>query len=499
MAPSSPSVAVVAHLAHAEPHISPIMQLIRMNEASTRTIEPYQLRRKKPKELPTIPSLSDTKEPSQLAGISPAAGSSSYDSGTAPSIDVSSLVQLLPTIPYSGELKYSSRTEEVPLSFPVSTETLTSTTSAQIEREDQEIRENVHPILRTEPTVHPLLAPMSSCQDSVTKSRLRHTRRPTQIAVQLPGEHRPPQHRRSNTTSTISTEIRASTVADTILEALQQKLTSHLRKYGEASRKTASAHNMIGNHHFRQKSFEPALASYRKALRCFELLSAKRNSASMDILVAIATTLGNIGTVCWRTGKINDAVEALEEAVFMIDQDSEGDSAEVANLCYTLGMAKSLSNDFQGAIECFAKMKRILLSQSNPSNVEIARAVDAMGKVRLRQGDAASAIRMHLDALRLKRKALGQRNTSVVQTELNLAAAYQSHGAPEDALSVLKGAQSTRKILMRREEDRERRRALAADLSDTMRVITELTREIAQKQGSGSSMLMIEEEKEIMM
>ena len=52
---------------------------------------------------------------------------------------------------------------------------------------------------------------------------------------------------------------------------------------------------------------------------------------------------------------------------------------------------------------------------------------------------------------------------------------------------------------MRREEDRERRRALAADLSDTMRVITELTREIAQKQGSGSSMLMIEEEKEIMM
>ena len=300
-------------------------------------------------------------------------------------------------------------------------------------------------------------------------------------------------------------------IQDSILEGLTAQLNTYLAKYGEAHAKVAKFYNQIGNHYMRQGQHKVSLENYHNALRCFRLISSSSRSSSplhlhllggakreddVTTTMSIAATLGNIGTVQWRMGRLEDAIETLQSAVSTAEDYSGDASQEVANLLFTLGMARSLKQEYEEAIDCFARMKYIMTNIYGPSHVEVARAVDAMGKVCILQGNPSQAIQFHSDALRVKQIALGPRHASVLQTQMNLALAFRADHKYQEALMQLSEVRSARKIALFKEADAEKRRSLAGDIGDVACLINEIQRDMNQVDENNNSMGTIDEHRE---
>lgn len=297
-------------------------------------------------------------------------------------------------------------------------------------------------------------------------------------------------------------------VQDSILEGLTAQLNEYLQEYGETHGKVAKLYNQIGNHYMRQGQHKLSFENYHNALRCFRLISsssrspspllggARRDDDNVTTTLSIAATLGNIGTVQWRMGRLEEAIETLQSAVSTAEDYSGDASQEVANLLFTLGMAHSLKQEYEEAIDCFARMKHIITNIYGPSHVEVARAVDAMGKVCILQGDPSQAIQFHSDALRVKQCALGSRHASVLQTQMNLALAFRADHKYQEALMQLSEVRSARKIALFKEADAERRRSLAGDIGDIACLINEIQRDMNQGDENSSSMGTIDEHRE---
>lgn len=300
-------------------------------------------------------------------------------------------------------------------------------------------------------------------------------------------------------------------IQDSIFEGLTAQLNTYLAKYGEAHAMVAKFYNQIGNHYMRQGQHKVSLENYHNALRCFRLISSSSRSSSplhlhllggakreddVTTTMSIAATLGNIGTVQWRMGRLEDAIETLQSAVSTAEDYSGDASQEVANLLFTLGMARSLKQEYEEAIDCFARMKHIMTNIYGPSHVEVARAVDAMGKVCILQGNPSQAIQFHSDALRVKQIALGPRHASVLQTQMNLALAFRADHKYQEALMQLSEVRSARKIALFKEADTEKRRSLAGDFGDIACLINEIQRDMNQVDENNSSMGTIDEHRE---
>ena len=386
--------------------------------------------------------------------------------------------------------------------------------SDENEEHQEENRDaQIHPLLRTHRTTkseipsHPLLRPSSPRREPPSDEFGTGTHPLLSSSSKSPAKSPPNSHRRSQSVplknvdaskASVTSPVSTINIETSILDALVEKLNSYRSKYGDAHPKVATFYNIVGNQNLRQGHYDVALQSYESALRCLKLVSSSSSSSSLSrddsTSRSIAKTLGNIGTVCWKMGRLPDSLAALHQAVEMLSKMSGKESPDVANLLFTLGMAYSLNGDFEDAIECFDRMKRIMSVAYGPSSVQVARAVDATGNVFMLKGDPEQAVRYHTDALRAKRNALGSKHVSVLHAQTNLAVAYRSSGMLYEALETLNEVLRVRQIVMYGEADMVMRQSLSADIHYTTRLIDDVQADIHYLEGNSNMETIAEDE-----
>ena len=104
------------------------------------------------------------------------------------------------------------------------------------------------------------------------------------------------------------------------LEDLLATLCERHEKYGDSHPKTASTYNQLGTYHFRHCHWKEAENAYSEALSCFQAAfrtgkSRNREYCRTKGALTIASILNNIGTVCWRTGRLAEATDYIEQTI----------------------------------------------------------------------------------------------------------------------------------------------------------------------------------------
>ena len=177
--------------------------------------------------------------------------------------------------------------------------------------------------------------------------------------------------------------------------ALQQQLKQLQSQYGETHAMVATTWNWIGNAHFRQGNMEAALQAYKKAVLC-------------EPGEHLADAYANMGTVHWTTGNVAEAIPFLRNALSVHEYNvmSRGQdpntSIPVAGVQYQLGLALTLHKDYEEALISLNQARAIRERVLGTIHMDVARTLDAIGKVHFLQGEHQEALDCHLQALNIK-------------------------------------------------------------------------------------------------
>mmetsp|Transcript_6065 Transcript_6065/g.8922 ORF Transcript_6065/g.8922 Transcript_6065/m.8922 type:complete len:469 (+) Transcript_6065:108-1514(+) len=308
-----------------------------------------------------------------------------------------------------------------------------------------------------------LLLPKSSPPNRVQRSVSLSSPRFPSTSGHHPLLHPPSKerhHRRVSSSSSSGTSLMLSmTYDDEAIEELWENLRKRQQLLGSSHHKVGLAYNHIGNCHFRRGEMDAALSAYFEALKVYKDDFNNHNEAEKDAddsfssidsvasaesgkYPALALCMCNIGTVQWRTDNINKAVESLEESVrifrrfYATTGKSPTESIGLSTAWYNLGLAYSLRADYSEALEAFEKARAGFASTQGVNCVDVARVMDAMGKVSLLRGNSEKALACHRTALRMKMATLGYSHPSVLCSMMNVAAAYKARSELEDARSM---------------------------------------------------------------
>lgn len=250
---------------------------------------------------------------------------------------------------------------------------------------------------------------------------------------------RPPAHRRSSslTFQKIPPGSPVSPVSPSAplsLESLHATLEMRAQRFGPYYFTVGQTWNLIGNYHFRNQECEKAMAAYQEALKC------KDGCSDSD---HIAAAYGNIGTVCWSTGDLQRSVECLQKALNLrkaSEKSHGGDpeqSVSIAAGYHQLGLALSLKQDYGKALDALKHALKIREAVLGRKGIEVARTLDAIGKVHLFRGDADDALYCHQEAYAIWFDSTGGEHSPVVTTSLmNIAAAHMARKDYEQATST---------------------------------------------------------------
>jgi tetratricopeptide (TPR) repeat protein len=205
------------------------------------------------------------------------------------------------------------------------------------------------------------------------------------------------------------------------MKLLTKALRRNISRYGETHPTTAQIYNQIGNIYFRQGDWASAAVHYKLAMRCGggEQLSA---------------AYSNLGTVYWRRGEIETAIDYLHRA---LTAQPNLDTAGTASIYHQLGVCYALSNDTKNAIESLEKARAIRIRVLGPSDVAVALTNDAIGKVLCMQNKFDEAMACHQQALVCFQNA-GIADTS--GTWLNIVHVHLAVGNRDAALAALQEA-----------------------------------------------------------
>lgn len=261
------------------------------------------------------------------------------------------------------------------------------------------------------------------------------------------------------------------------LESLHEMLQERRQHFGPCNYKLGQTWNLIGNAHFRQEEYEKAIAAYEKALTCKEGCEKPSDSDH------IAAAYGNIGTVCWSTGDIARSTACIRKAL-ELRLESEagrdlGESLTIATSYYQLGMALTMHCDFIKALDALNYALEIQQRVLGRKSVDVARTLDAIGKVHLLQGDADESMNCHQEAYAIKYEVTGEYGPLVISSLTNIAAAHISRHEDKEAILAYLAIRNAQLSEMSKANDTyandtHAQKRLAMETGDTIQILVDL-------------------------
>jgi len=263
-------------------------------------------------------------------------------------------------------------------------------------------------------------------------------------------------------------------------------------KYGDSHPKTGSTYNQLGTYHFRHCHWEEAENAYSEALACFQAAfrtgkSRNREYCRTKGALTIASILNNIGTVCWRTGRLAEATDYIEQTITiqegLLAQESVGlvvDKLEVASTYYNLGIVHSLRRCHRLAIKALGRARQLYQESEmmyGPLLLESSRVIDAIGKVFMLTGNHPDEALKHLyDALHMKKRILDSKHPSVLRTLSTIAEVHAQKKEVPMAKHLLHQVLHAQKVALDRTFDKEQQDLIALDLSATQKLLNDLSK-----------------------
>ena len=222
---------------------------------------------------------------------------------------------------------------------------------------------------------------------------------------------------------------------DDLMQRLTQSLSTFVYKYGENHPKVSQLRNSIGNLYFQRGDLSSAEEQYSRVLT-----NVRKHGKRDDIDMAV--TLRNLGTLQWKMGNYPSSIRCLEESlrIYMIEYGGDDENEKIAESLHNLGLARFLNNELdqsQGVLEKALVVRKKIFGDFN---VEVARTLDALGKVYLAKGYFSLAMNSHFEALNIKNEILGKENQSSVISLMNLAHVYRCKGEFNHAIELYKEA-----------------------------------------------------------
>lgn len=273
------------------------------------------------------------------------------------------------------------------------------------------------------------------------------------------------------------------------LEDLLATLADSHARYGDSHPRTASTYNQLGTYHFRHCHWKEAEHSYSEALACFEAAFRTGKSRNQEYCrtkgaLTIASILSNIGTVCWRTGRLAEASDYIEQTVKI----QEGllarepdrlivDKLEVGGTYYNLGIVHSLRGCHHLAIKALRRAHQLYQEAERmygPLLLESSRILDAIGKVFVLSGNPDEALKHLYDALHMKKRILDAKHPSILRTLSTITEVHAQKNEHPIARHLLQQILHDQKLLLDRTVDKDQQDLIALDISATKRLILEL-------------------------
>lgn len=271
-----------------------------------------------------------------------------------------------------------------------------------------------------------------------------------------------------------SPKISSGQSASKTLSQLHATLQMRLHRFGANHPQVAEMWNRLGNYFYRSRAYDQALECYLEAIRCCTCSNTgSSNSNEMDdtagaiaaaaatsSLDQLATAHRNIGAVFWATGKADRAIPSLHKALDVYDSHTKAFTHNppknvrlaVASTWYQLGLALTLQQSYDSALDALWHAKSIREHSLSPTHIEVGRTIDAIGKVFFFQQNYDAALKCHQDALEVKRasaatskKRMGASSGSsspihatsgVVTSLMNIAAVHQVRGEVTQAIQL---------------------------------------------------------------
>mmetsp|Transcript_27161 Transcript_27161/g.78355 ORF Transcript_27161/g.78355 Transcript_27161/m.78355 type:complete len:378 (+) Transcript_27161:176-1309(+) len=275
------------------------------------------------------------------------------------------------------------------------------------------------------------------------------------------------------------------------LEDLLATLCERHEKYGDSHPKTASTYNQLGTYHFRHSHWEEAESSYAEALACFQAAFRTGKSRNKEYCrtkgaLTIASILSNIGTVCWRTGRLAEATDYIEQTVKiqegLLAQESDRliiDKVEVGGTYYNLGIVHSLRGCHRLAIKALGRARQLYQDAEmmyGPLLLESSRVVDAIGKVFMLGGNPDEALKHLYDALHMKKRILDAKHPSVLRTLSTIAEVHAQKNEYPMAKHLLQQILHAQKVALDRTADKEQQDLITLDISATKKLLLGLSK-----------------------
>jgi tetratricopeptide (TPR) repeat protein len=263
------------------------------------------------------------------------------------------------------------------------------------------------------------------------------------------------------------------------LESLKRSIKRLREKYGDVDYRVGQVWNHIGNFFFRQQDYPRALDAYKGAVMCHE-----GNN------VHIGAAYGNIGTVYWTTGDLTNAVTFLNKALEMhryvesvhgLDPDS---SCEVSNSLYQIGLALSLQKDYETAMGTLKYCRRLREKTLGSMHMDLARTIDAIGKIHLLLGELDDAMDCHQQALSMKCGLVRNSDSAVITSLMNIAAVHQARELYDDAIFAYLAVLSVQKQNFVECKDQAIAPRFARETGETLQVLSQLHRQNGDPQSS---------------
>lgn len=263
------------------------------------------------------------------------------------------------------------------------------------------------------------------------------------------------------------------------LESLKRAIKGMREKYGDVDFRVGQVWNHIGNFFFRQQDYPRALDAYKGAVMCHE-----GNNAH------IGAAYGNIGTVYWTTGDLTNAVTFLNKALEMhrymesvngLDPDS---SSEVSNSLYQIGLALSLQKEYETAMGTLKYCLRVREKTLGTMHLDLARTIDAIGKIHLLLGELDDAMDCHQRALSMKCGLVRNSDSAVITSLMNIAAVHQARELYDDAIFAYLAVLSVQKQNFVECKDEAIAPRFAREAGETLQVLAQLHRQNGDHQAS---------------
>jgi tetratricopeptide (TPR) repeat protein len=203
------------------------------------------------------------------------------------------------------------------------------------------------------------------------------------------------------------------------IATLQSAVAEANHVFGEQHPDTALAHYALGIAYAADKQSAAAIAELRTAL-------AIRRAAFPGDSLQVAESLQGLGDVLGESGKIDESVRALEDALAMLDRIGEGQSAQATNSHILLGMSLDELHRSDDAIAHYLRAADIADRSLEHGEDGAAIALQQAAETEAHTGHAPTALE-HLErALRLRERGhappqqLGETQLLVARLALEL-------------------------------------------------------------------------------